>query len=260
MNTLRDSLASIPGALASAASNCTHMLGVVGRGQGYSDSSLSAVEDRLSVTSTPTTESLHSFNEIDSSTGAVLISEKALPIPASLVKEQWRLIFNSDASAQDLQEAINHCKDLVLLSEENSEERRWLVRHLVDLRYSLEELQEAQRDKLEIGPTLKTVVGHHFTARQRGVGKALPLPTQRNYCDHCTHIIWSVVQASYICTDCRYVVHQKCVDRVARVCAHVIASERQYPILEICPEIGLAAQRYKCAECETLLNVSKLFK
>uniref|UniRef100_A0A1I8PX11 Phorbol-ester/DAG-type domain-containing protein n=1 Tax=Stomoxys calcitrans TaxID=35570 RepID=A0A1I8PX11_STOCA len=255
MNTLRDSLASIPGAvqnLASVASNYYTYVGV--RVQGQSGDSLSA-EDRQSVASSPTTtESLHSFNETDSVSGAVLISEKSLPIPASLVKEQWRLIFNSDASVQDLQEAINHCKDLVLISEENSEERRWLVRHLVDLRYSLEEMQEAERDHLEVGPSGKTVVGHHFIARQTGVGKVLHIPKHRHYCDHCTRIIWSVVQASYICMDCHYMVHQKCVDRVARVCAHVIASERQYPILEICPEIGLAAQRYKCMECGTLLN------
>ncbi|XP_073838076.1 differentially expressed in FDCP 8 homolog isoform X2 [Musca autumnalis] len=251
MNTLRDSLASIPGAVQNLASVATNYYR---NSQGQQNDSLSANEDRLSASSTPTTESLHSFNEIDSGSGAVLISEKSLPIPASLVKEQWRLIFNSEASVQDLQEAINHCKDLVLISEENSEERRWLVRHLVDLRYSLEELQEAQRDKLEVGPTLKTVVGHHFVARQRGIGKSLPLPTQRNFCDYCTGIIWSVVQASYICTDCRYMAHQKCVDSVTRVCAHVVASERQYPILEICPEIGLAAQQYKCMECRTLLN------
>ncbi|XP_037817892.1 differentially expressed in FDCP 8 homolog [Lucilia sericata] len=249
MNSLRDSLASIPGAvtnfISDTASVASSYIPINVGFQGQND-----------TTSTDsTTESLNSFNEMDSSsTGAVLISEKSLPIPASLIKEQWRLIFTSDASEQDLMEAINHCKDLVLISEENSEERRWLVRHLVDLRYSLEELLEAKNDKVEVGPSVKTVVGHHFAARQKGVGKGLPLPTARNYCDHCTGIIWSVVQASYQCSDCRYMVHQKCLDSVVRVCAHVIASERQYPILDICPEIGLAAQRYKCTECRTLLN------
>lgn len=256
MNSFRDSLASLPGAVtnfisetASVASSYIPSVVSVGVVQNHNDSTSTG----------STTESINSFNEVDSSsTGAILISEKSLPIPATLVKEQWRLIFNSDASEQDLQEAINHCRDLVLISENNSEERRWLVRHLVDLRYSMEELLEAQKDKLECaGPTLKTVVGHHFAARQKGVGKGIHLPTHRHYCDHCTGIIWTVVQASYQCTDCRYVVHQKCLDRVVRICAHVIASERQYPISDICPEIGLAAQRYKCVECNTLLNFSK---
>ncbi|KAM7357472.1 differentially expressed in FDCP 8 homolog isoform 2-T2 [Cochliomyia hominivorax] len=250
MNSLRDSLASIPGAVTNFISDTASVASSyipisVGGFQGHNDSTSTG----------STTESINSFNEMESSsTGAVLVSEKSLPIPASLVKEQWRLIFTSDASEQDLLEAINHCKDLVLITEENSEERRWLVRHLVDLRYSLEELLEAKNDKLEVGPSVKTVVGHHFIARQKGVGKGLPLPTARHYCDHCTGIIWSVVQASYQCTDCRYMVHQKCLDSVVRVCAHVIASERQYPSLDICPEIGLAAQRYKCSECNTLLN------
>lgn len=252
MNSLRDSLASIPGTLTNfisdTASVASSYIPIVGGLQGQND-----------TTSTDsTTESIHSLNELDSSsTGAVLISEKSLPIPSTLVKEQWRLIFTSEASEQDLREAICHCKDLVLITEENTEERRWLVRHLVDLRYSLEELLEAKNDKTEVGPSVKTVVGHHFVARQKGVIRGLPLPTARQYCDHCTGIIWSVVQASYQCSDCRYIVHQKCLDSVVRICAHVVASERQYPILDICPEIGLAAQRYKCSECNTYLNFSK---
>ncbi|XP_030572553.1 differentially expressed in FDCP 8 homolog [Drosophila novamexicana] len=182
---------------------------------------------------------------------------KALPIPASLVKEQWRLIFTSDANIQDLQAAIAHCRDLVLLSDECSEERRWLVRHLVDLRYSLQELEEAQAissDDVVLMNAIKSVVGHHFVPHYPSARNRLQAAAKRYYCDHCTGIIWRVVQAAYICSDCSYLVHQKCIDSVQRVCAHVLASERQYPVAEICPEIGLAAQRYKCAECSTLLN------
>ncbi|XP_017096392.2 differentially expressed in FDCP 8 homolog [Drosophila bipectinata] len=188
---------------------------------------------------------------------------RALPIPASLVREQWRLIFTSDANNQDLQEAIAHCKDLVLLSEELSEERRWLVRHLVDLRYSLQQLEEAQEahqslpSDIVVMDAIRAVVGHHFVPHHPHHGKRsrLQAATKRNYCDHCTAIIWSVVQASYVCSDCGYLVHQKCIDSVKRVCAHVLVSERQYPISEICPEIGLAAQGYKCSECGTPLNL-----
>ncbi|ALC46270.1 CG11534 [Drosophila busckii] len=182
---------------------------------------------------------------------------RALPIPASLVKEQWRLIFTSDANIQDLQAAIAHCRDLVLLSGECSEERLWLVRHLVDLRYSLQELEEAQacvNDDVVVMNAIKSVVGHHFVPHHLGTKNRLQTAAKRYYCDHCTSIIWRLVQPAYICSDCGYLVHQKCIDSVVRVCAHVLASERQFPIIEICPEIGLAAQRYKCAECATLLN------
>lgn len=38
----------------------------------------------------------------------------------------------------------------------------------------------------------QVILGHHFV-----VGKAT---AARHHCDHCSGIIWSVVQASYACT------------------------------------------------------------
>lgn len=58
-------------------------------------------------------------------------------------------------------------------------------------------------------------------------------------------------------TDCDYRVHHKCVHSIIRICAHVVASERTEPILDISPEVGLARQQYKCAECEATLNLSE---
>ncbi|XP_017479836.1 PREDICTED: differentially expressed in FDCP 8 homolog isoform X2 [Rhagoletis zephyria] len=225
MNPIRGSLASIPGALTT-----------------FISESASSLLQQNSVNNSAT--GVHD----DDVSSTASQSDRSYPIPASLVKEQWRLIFTSDANAQDLEAAIAHCRDLVMLSDECSEERRWLVRHLVDLRYSLKELESAQADPLELAPHVKTVVGHHFNVQRGGhIGT-------RQYCDHCSGIIWRMIQACYICSDCNFLAHQKCVDSVVRICAHVVASERRYPIDEICPEIGLAAQRYKCAECGILLN------
>lgn len=235
MSSWRDSLTSLPGAVAQ-----------------FVNESASTASSYLQSQTTCTSGSEESAPQHG--------DYKALPIPASLVKEQWRLIFSSDDNIEDLQAAISHCRDLVLLSDECSEERRWLVRHLVDLRYSLQELQEAQAvatDDLVIMNAIKSVVGHHFVPHHPSTRNPLHAAAKRYYCDHCTGIIWRVVQTAFICTDCNYLVHQKCIDSVIRVCAHVLASERQYPIADICPEIGLAAQRYKCAECSTLLNFSK---
>lgn len=44
---------------------------------------------------------------------------------------------------------------------------------------------------------------------------------------------------------------------IVRECAHVTASERGGYELNICPEKGISAQRYKCAECNTDLVLSK---
>lgn len=193
------------------------------------------------------------------------IFEKSQAIPNSLIKEQWQLILGQSASINELQIAVERCKELVLNTNECSEERKWLVRHLVELRFHLRELKEAIEDTNNINntsteiPKSKVILGHHFIIRT--LTRSLPTVV-REYCDHCTGIIWNVVQSSYQCSDCGFIVHYKCLSNVIRICAHVIASERKYPILEICPEIGLAAQSYKCGEpqCHTPLHFSEYSK
>ncbi|XP_055844958.1 differentially expressed in FDCP 8 homolog isoform X2 [Episyrphus balteatus] len=220
MNSFRESIASIPSAVTNFLSEST--------------------SSYMNLSTTPSS----SHSEESS-------SDKPLTIPASLIKEQWRLVLNSDdATISNLEEAINTCKELVLNTDEVSIERKWLVRHLVELRYELEQLKDSEDNPNESGPSTKTVIGHHFNVRH--VGRSLQ--NARSYCDHCTGIIWSVVQASYICNDCKYTVHSKCINDIVRVCAHVVVSERKNPIADICPEIGLAAQGYKCAECQAALT------
>lgn len=70
----------------------------------------------------------------------------------------------------------------------------------------------------------------------------------------------SVVQAWYQCEDCGYSCHHKCLASIIRECAHVIATEKGTYEFEICPEVGLSAQKYLCAECGTPLPISKLSK
>lgn len=65
------------------------------------------------------------------------------------------------------------------------------------------------------------------------------------------------MQAWYQCEDCGYCCHHKCMAMIVRECAHVTASERGGYELSICPERGISAQRYKCAECNTDLAISK---
>lgn len=159
---------------------------------------------------------------------------------------------SQDASIDALDNAIDRCKELVIVTDECSAERNWLVRHLVELRFRLNELQDVADDPQTDSTQAMVILGHHFV-----VGTAATTSMVRSRCDHCTGIIWSVVQASYVCSDCQYRVHHKCVHSIIRICAHVAASERDEPILEIAPEVGLSRQQYKCAECETPLNLSK---
>jgi len=180
----------------------------------------------------------------DSSEG----SQKSQAIPISLIRKDWQLILDQDATRDDLKTAIDKCKELVMATEKCSYERNWIVRHLCELRFRLRELEDVLEDPKNEGTGAKVILGHHFIPRQL---KDVATPTRvRVLCDHCTGIIWSVVQASFICADCNYCVHYKCVDHVTRICANIIASERIVPIDNICPEEGMHSQKYRCADCK----------
>lgn len=73
-------------------------------------------------------------------------SDKSHAIPNSLIKEQWQLVLDQDASIDDLTNAIEKCKELVLNTDECSAERKWLVRHLVELRFRLREMEDSNID------------------------------------------------------------------------------------------------------------------
>ncbi|XP_055609719.1 differentially expressed in FDCP 8 homolog [Uranotaenia lowii] len=168
-------------------------------------------------------------------------------IPFALIREHWQLILDHEASIPEMENAIARCKDLVIRSAYDSEERKWLVRYLIELRHRLRELQEVDSDPDALLPETKIIQGHHFE-------KYKNCPPYKVHCDHCSGIIWNVLQASYVCTDCSFAVHHKCIRNIIRVCAHITTTERNTPIDCICPEIGLAFQKYTCAECGVQLS------
>lgn len=53
---------------------------------------------------------------------------------------------SKEASADELEQAIARCRELVLESEQCSVERKWLVRHLIELRLRLQECCDALTD------------------------------------------------------------------------------------------------------------------
>uniref|UniRef100_A0A182IWH1 Uncharacterized protein n=1 Tax=Anopheles atroparvus TaxID=41427 RepID=A0A182IWH1_ANOAO len=176
-------------------------------------------------------------------------------IPYALVREQWQLVLlDPEASVTEVTQAIESCRKLVQSSAYgvDSDEQKWLVRYLIELRYRRRELLDVDRDPEAVLEETKVIMGHHFVKR-----KQFPAQSARKqhlYCDHCSGIIWNVVQASYVCNDCSFAVHHKCVRNVIRICAHVVTTEHNLPIECICPEIGLAFQKYTCAECGTQLS------
>ncbi|XP_022082181.1 differentially expressed in FDCP 8 homolog A-like isoform X3 [Acanthaster planci] len=164
---------------------------------------------------------------------------------------------------EELEVAIELCKESVKETSEHSEQRRELVNRLVQLRMKLLEIKEG----MEKDPDIKQVLGHKFVKRK---GKS-----SNHQCDTCNSIIWGMLQSWHRCYECGFSCHSKCLNFVKRQCASTKArsvprismdnrntgantqqiSKRGY-IMDICPEIGLAAQNYRCAECRTQLSFS----
>ncbi|CAD6240991.1 GSCOCG00009047001-RA-CDS [Cotesia congregata] len=179
-------------------------------------------------------------------------SEGKINVPFSLKSVESLLSLSKTATQEDLNEMIEKCKQMILDSQECTDERKWLVRRLIELRLRAQELRESSDVNLF---ETQVILGHHLVPQKYQIPSTGPL-----YCDHCSGTIWMMLQSWYMCNDCGFSCHWKCITDIRRVCAHVLASEAGGYIFtkEICPEKGLSAQGYKCAECHTRLTFTAL--
>lgn len=138
MQSLRGNLANIPNALSNLISTVTSPIDGT---------------DFATVPSSPTFE-----NDTLASVSGDDSSDKSHAIPNSLIKEEWQLVLDQDASIDDLTNAIEKCKELVLKTDECSTERKWLVRHLVELRFRLREMEDANIDHSKSGASYRVSV------------------------------------------------------------------------------------------------------
>lgn len=136
MQSLRGNLANLPNALSNLISTAT-----------------SPVEGTNFL---PPNLTSHSFdNDTVASMSGDDSSDKSHAIPNSLIKEQWQLVLEEDASIDELTMAIEKCKELVLNTDECSTERKWLVRHLVELRFRLREMEDANVEHAKSGASYR---------------------------------------------------------------------------------------------------------
>ncbi|CAL1681628.1 unnamed protein product [Lasius platythorax] len=193
-------------------------------------------------TSTPSSSSDYMTGEADDS------SDSKGTIPCSLKSVETMLSLSKDASEEDLQEMVRKCKLMVLESAECSDERKWLVRRLIELRLRAQELRETSDENLF---ETCVILGHHFVPQKYHIITSGPV-----YCDHCSGAIWAMLQSWYMCNDCKFSCHWKCLSNVCRVCVHVVASEAggYTHTKDICPEQGLSKQSYRCAECKVRIT------
>lgn len=57
--------------------------------------------------------------------------------------------------------------------------------------------------------------------------------------------------------DCQFKCHMRCLEKITRQCAFVLVCETPFYSNDICPEVGLAAQGYRCHDCKSLIMFSE---
>jgi len=84
-------------------------------------------------------------------------------------------------------------------------------------------------------------------------------PSKVVFCDECGGTLWHLLQSVYSCKTCSHLVHGQCLDNLKRKCVGAFLKnfedENEYGyfdgslLFRICPELSLAEQNFKCAEC-----------
>lgn len=143
MQSLRGNLANIPNALSNFITTNTNASSPI--------DGTSPID--CNILATQISQSME--NDTQASVSGDDASDKSHAIPSSLIKEQWQLVLDQDATIDDLTNAIERCKELVLNTDECSNERKWLVRHLVELRFCLREMEDAANDQTKTGSPYK---------------------------------------------------------------------------------------------------------
>jgi len=141
---------------------------------------------------------------------------------------------------EELENAIETCKERIKSLKTNSEERKQLVKKLVQLRLKRHEQKEAPAEDIHV----KKILGHLFVKEGKVPGNYL--------CDSCGSTIWALLHTLYKCKDCSFHCHRKCLKSIDKSCVGKKISGSVY-ITDITPESGLASQQFRCADCRRRL-------
>ncbi|KAK3102757.1 hypothetical protein FSP39_013696 [Pinctada imbricata] len=144
---------------------------------------------------------------------------------------------------EELEMVIDSCKAMIAEAPPNSDRVKNLVQKLIQLRLKLQELKEGPPP---VPGDVKPVVGHRFVIQKSRSSKY--------YCEKCNAMILGVIQTWYRCNECGYSCHEKCLNNITRTCASQKVLENPTFCLLICPNRGLSAQNYRCAECRTQIS------
>ncbi|KAH8018681.1 hypothetical protein HPB51_010508 [Rhipicephalus microplus] len=134
------------------------------------------------------------------------------------------------STIEDLEKAIEHCKEMILDSEENSEKRKTLVIRLVQLRQKLQEIKDGPPE--EKAEDIKVVMEHQFESRT--------YERAQQYCEKCCGSIWGVLYGFYQCK--RFVVLGEAASALMPAALRSLAEQGQ-------PRRCEYTGRYYCSLC-----------
>ncbi|XP_062923121.1 differentially expressed in FDCP 8 homolog isoform X1 [Mobula hypostoma] len=138
---------------------------------------------------------------------------------------------------ENLKRAIDEVKQIILDLPEHSEKQKDAVVKLIHLRLKLQELKDPDEDE----PNIQILLEHRFFKEKS--------KSVKQFCDKCGTIIWGLLQTWYTCTGCYYRCHSKCLNQITKSCVRSKVSHQSEFELNICPEVGLDRQDYRCADC-----------
>uniref|UniRef100_A0A8B9YN12 Differentially expressed in FDCP 8 homolog n=1 Tax=Bos mutus grunniens TaxID=30521 RepID=A0A8B9YN12_BOSMU len=147
------------------------------------------------------------------------------------------------SDVQQLRQAIQECKQVILDLPEHSEKQKDAVVRLIHLRLKLQELKDPNEDE----PNIRVLLEHRFYKEKS--------KSVKQTCDKCNTVIWGLIQTWYTCTGCYYRCHSKCLNLISKPCVRSKVSHQAEYELNICPEAGLDSQDYRCAECRAPISL-----
>ncbi|XP_077892239.1 differentially expressed in FDCP 8 homolog [Ictidomys tridecemlineatus] len=92
------------------------------------------------------------------------------------------------SDVQQLQQAIEECKQVILELPEQSEKQKDAVVRLIHLRLKLQELKDPNEDE----PNIRVLLEHRFYKEKS--------KSVKQTCNKCNTIIWRLIQTWYTCT------------------------------------------------------------
>ncbi|CAL1547265.1 unnamed protein product [Lymnaea stagnalis] len=149
------------------------------------------------------------------------------------------------SGSEELELAIENCKELIKEAQHGSDKQKNLVMKLVQLRIKLHEVKEGPEPVPE---NVKVILSHKMMVKTSR--------TSKYYCEKCNGSIWGMVQIWYRCTECGYRCHEKCLQQILRTCAKAKVLEDPTLTMELNPadNHGLMIQNYRCWECRAPIS------